>query len=271
MTDTDTTAEDPLLIERHGHTTVFTLNRPAKMNAYDRDLGDRIRQAMQDFDADPEQYVGILTGAGDRAFCSGADLSGSDNLARRGRPVGALEFLEMFGVGAVTKPMIAAVNGLAVGGGTELALNCDIRIAADTAWFGLFEPKRGILAGVASQLLPRLVSYGDAAWMLLTAERVSAEDAHRMGLVQRVVPREQLLDECLRVADGICQLSQLAVQATKKVMSMQYKALGRESAQLYFEVMARLRLSSDHDEGLQAFAEKRDPRFSNRWPGQESR
>jgi enoyl-CoA hydratase/carnithine racemase len=257
--------DDSLLVERRGHTTIFTINRPAKRNAYDDACVQAIREAMRTFDTDPDQYVGILTGAGDAAFCSGADMSGGRVM---GGYSGHLEFLEMFGVGAVRKPMIAAVNGLAVGGGTELALNCDIRIASEDAWFGLFEPKRGMLAGVATQLLPRLISYGDAAWMLLTAERVSAAEAHRMGLVQKVVPHDRLLEECLAVADNIAGLSQLAVQGTKLVMSMQYKAMMRESMVVYREMMARLNLSDDHREGLMAFAEKREPQFENRWPGQ---
>jgi enoyl-CoA hydratase/carnithine racemase len=258
--------DETLLVERRGHTTIFTLNRPAKRNAYNDELVNAIEEAMRAFDQDPDQYVGIITGAGEAAFCSGADMSGG---RVRNAYRGPLDHLEMFGVGNVRKPMIAAVNGLAVGGGTELALNCDIRIAAESAWFGLLEPKRGMLAGVAVHLLPRLISYGDAAWMLLTADRVSAAEAHRMGLVQKVVPDDQLLDECLAVAETIGGLSQLAVQGTKAVMSLQYKAMWRESMVVYREVMARLNLSDDHQEGLTAFAEKRDPDFSNRWPGQD--
>jgi enoyl-CoA hydratase/carnithine racemase len=246
---------------------VFTLHRPERRNSYDAELIEALREAMLDFDEDPDQHVGILTGAGDRAFCSGTDLGG-DRRGRRDRR-GLLEHVEMFGVGAVSKPMIAAVNGLAVGGGLELALNCDIRIASDQAWFGLFEPKRGIVAGVAVHLLPRMISYGDAAWILLTAERVSADEAHRMGLVQKVVRQEDLLEEALEVAATIGRLSQVSVQATKRVMSMHRNALLRESMVVHREVMARLALADDRVEGMQAFAEKRDPHFRNRWPGQE--
>jgi enoyl-CoA hydratase/carnithine racemase len=174
----------------------------------------------------------------------------------------------MFGVGAVRKPMIAAVNGLAVGGGFELALNCDIRIASDRAWFGLFEPKRGMVAGVAVHLLPRMIAHGDAAWILLTGERVEALEAHRMGIVQRVVAHDALLDECIAVARTIGAMSQLAVQATKRVMNVHRDAQLREGVMLYEEVMARVALAGDLQEGVQAFVEKRAPEFANRWPEQ---
>jgi enoyl-CoA hydratase/carnithine racemase len=258
---------DSLLVDRRGHTTVFTLNRPDRRNSYDDALVAAIREAMEAFDDDPDQHIGILTGAGDAAFSSGSDLSGGAGRHGRRRPT---ELAEMFGVGAVTKPMIAAVNGLAVGGGFELALSCDIRIASDQAWFGLLEPKRGIVAGVAAQLLPRMISFGDAAWLLLTAERVSAEEAHRMGLVQRVVRHAEVLDEALSVAATMGSLSQVALQATKRLMSVHRNALLGESALLYEEVIARLSLGDDRVEGMRAFAEKRDPQFTNRWPQRDS-
>ncbi len=259
---------DALLVDRHGHTTVFTLNRPERRNSYDTELVESIKEAMIYFDEDPDQHVGILTGAGDLAFSSGSDLATDRTDPRRRRP-GLLEHVEMFGVGAVSKPMIAGVNGLAVGGGLELALNCDIRIASERAWFGLFEPKRGIVAGVAVHLLPRMISFGDAAWMLLTAERVPAAEAHRMGLVQKVVSHDDLLEECLAVAKTIGALSQVSVQATKRVMSMRRNAMLTESMVLYREIMERVVLAGDQDEGMRAFAGKRDPSFPNRWPSKD--
>ena len=255
-----------LLVERRGHTTVFTLNRPDKLNAYDEELRDGITAAMRAFEADPEQYVGIVTGAGERAFCSGSDLAtptgGRTALQERPFPL-----TDMFGIGAVSKPMIAAVNGLAVGGGCEIALACDVRMAADTAWFGLLEPKRGIIPGVAAQLLPRMLSSGDAAWMLLTAERVDAAEAHRIGLVQRVVPPAALQVEAQRVAETMGSLSQVALQTIKKLLRNQRDLLLKESLVLG-EVLTQLfNLGPDVDEGIQAFREKREPRFTNRWPG----
>jgi E-phenylitaconyl-CoA hydratase len=258
-----------LIVDRRDHTTILTLNRPEKRNAYDDELVAAITDAMMAFEADPDQYVAVVTGAGELAFCSGSDLS----TPRAGRPnVGPRPFplTDMFGIGAVSKPVIAAVNGLAVGGGCEIALASDIRIAADTAWFGLFEPKRGIIPGVAAQLLPRVVSYGDAAWMLLTAERVDASEAHRIGLVQKVVPAADLLAEALRVAEGISALSQVAVQSIKKLLRNQRDLLLKESLVLGEVVTQLFHLGPDVQEGMRAFAEKRDPRFTNRWPGRES-
>jgi enoyl-CoA hydratase/carnithine racemase len=260
---------ETLLVERRGHVTLFTLNRPDKRNAYDDELVLAIREGFAEFDDDPEQYVAVVTGAGDAAFCSGSDLttragSPSSRIAR-GRP--SFEMSQMFGIGATSKPVIAAVNGLAVGGGCEIALNCDIRIASDRAWFGLFEPKRGILPGVAVHLLPRMIAFGDAAYILLTAERIPAEEALRMGLVQRVVPHEQLLEECVALAERMCALSQLSLQGMKRVMSLHKSALVREGMELYTEVMARINAAGDVAEGMRAFGEKRDPEFRNRWSG----
>jgi len=246
--------------------TVLTMDRPDKRNAYDDDMRDAITAAMLAFEADPEQYVAVVTGSGTRAFCSGSDLSTPrGGRTRRGpRP---FPITDMFGIGSVSKPVIAAVNGLAVGGGCEIALACDIRIAADTAWFGLFEPKHGIIPGAAVHLLPRMVGYGDAAWLLLTAERVGAGDAHRMGLVQRVVSPAQVLPEAMRIAEGMCALSQVALQGIKKVLRHERDRLLHESIRLAEVIIATAELSGDIDEGLAAFREHRQPHFSNRWPG----
>jgi enoyl-CoA hydratase/carnithine racemase len=254
-----------LRIERHGHVTVFTLDRPEKRNAYDDEMMAAITDGFLAFEADPEQYVAVVTGAGDTAFCSGNDLSTPMGGRQRTGPR-AFPMTDMMGIGAVSKPVIAAVNGLAVAGGCEIALACDIRIAADSAWFGLFEPKRGLVPGTAVQLLPRMLSYGDASWFLLTAARVDAAEAHRIGLVQKVVPATELMGEALQVAEGICTLSQFSVQTIKKLLRHHRDLLLKESLE-YGAVLSELfNLGPDVDEGIQAFREKREPRFSNRWP-----
>jgi enoyl-CoA hydratase/carnithine racemase len=245
---------------------VFTLDRPEKRNAYDGEMMDAIGDAVLAFDADPEQYVGVVTGAGD-AFCSGNDLSSPGG----GRiKVGPRRFplTDMFGFGTTMKPMIAAVNGLAVAGGCEIAMACDFRIAADTAWFGLFEPKRGLVPGVAIQLFPRMMNYGDASWMLLTAARVEAADALRIGLVQQVVPAAELMDVAMATAQAMCQLSQVSLQLMKQVLR-QHRDRNLPEALDYGLALSRLlQLGDDVDEGVAAFREKRDTQFANRWPDQ---
>ena len=217
-----------LRIDRHGHVTVFTLDRPEKRNAYDDATMDELGDAFVAFEADPEQYVGIVTGAGD-AFCSGNDLSSPGGGRIRTGPR-RFPLTDMFGVGATTKPVIAAVNGLAVAGGCEIALACDFRIAADTAWFGLFEPKRGLVPGAAIQLLPRMLNYGDASWMLLTAARVDADEALRIGLVTKVVPGDDLLAETYKMARKIAAGPPLAQQLVKRSIHLglgnDWKSLG---------------------------------------------
>ena len=254
-----------LEIDHQGHVTVFTLNRPEKRNAYDDEMMAALGDGFLAFDADPEQYVAVVTGAGDAAFCSGNDLStpsgGRIRTGPRRFPV-----TDMFGVGATSKPVVAAVNGLAVAGGCEIALACDFRIAADTAWFGLLEPKRGLVPGAAVQLLPRMLSYGDASWMLLTAARVDAEHALRIGLVQQVVPAADLMAVAMETAQGMCALSQVSLQMIKQVLRHQRDLALKESLD-YGTVLSRLlNLGDDVDEGIAAFREKRDTDFTNRWP-----
>ena len=253
-----------LRVDRHGPVTVFTLDRPEKRNAYDDATIDEIGEAILAFDADPEQYVGIVTGAGD-AFSSGNDLSTPGGGRIRTGPR-RFPLTDMFGIGATKKPMIAAVNGLAVAGGCEIAMACDFRIAADTAWFGLFEPKRGLVPGVAIQLFPRMLNYGDASWMLLTAARVEAADALRIGLVQQVVPAAELMEVALATAQDMCALSQVSLQLIKQVLRHHRDRSLTEALDYGLALSRLLNLGDDVDEGITAFREKRDTNFGNRWP-----
>jgi enoyl-CoA hydratase/carnithine racemase len=257
-----------LRVERHGHVTVFTLDRPEKKNAYDDETKEAIGDAILAFDADAEQYVGVVTGAGD-AFCSGNDLStptgGRISTGHRRFPLS-----DMFGIGASKKPMIAAVNGLAVAGGCEIAMACDFRIAADTAWFGLMEPKRGLVPGAAIQLFPRMLNYGDASWMLLTAARVEAADALRIGLVQQVVPAAELMDVAMKTAQDMCAMSQVSLQLIKSVLRQQRDRGLAESLDYGLALSRLMNLGADVDEGIAAFREKRDTSFTNRWPDERA-
>ena len=254
-----------VLVERQGHTTVITLHRPEKHNAFTTAMGDELTGVMAEFDRDPDQYVAVITGAGDRAFSSGFDLSEMANRFGSGNVSTGVTSVDLWGVGNSPKPTIAAVNGLAVAGGFELALNCDIRVAADTAWFGLFEVKRGIMAGVGVNMLARYLPFGEALYLLMTADRLSAEDAARLGLVQRLVPPEQLMETAMGIAEKIGANSQVAVQASKQV-AYQWRNLAiREQVEFYRAVNQRLMLCEDALEGSRAFVEKRDPVFVNRW------
>jgi enoyl-CoA hydratase/carnithine racemase len=255
-----------LLVERHGHVTVCTLNRPQKLNSLGGTLSEELTSAMAEFNADHDQYVAIITGAGDRAFSSGADLTELAERNTGGAPNVGTTSVDLWGVGGSAKPVIAAVNGLAVAGGLELSLNCDIRIAAEEAWFGVFEVKRGIMAGIAVNLLARYIPLGDALYMLMTADRIPAVDALRLGLVQKVVPRDKLMEESLRVAQMIAANSQVAVQASKRVAYFWRNLAVRESLDYYQSINQRLMLCDDVLEGPRAFAEKREPKFTNRWP-----
>ena len=254
-----------LVIEKHGRTTVFTVNRTRSGNALNETVSADLAEGIRAFNADPEQYVAVITGAGEKVFCSGADMRDmAANIDSRGElPISKEP--DLVGLASSEKPVIAAINGAAVAAGFELALCCDIRIASDTAWFGLFEVKWGIVAGIAVNILPRLVPFGVAMDLLLSAERLSAPDALRLGLVQKVVPPGQLMEEVLRKAEIIAAHSQLAVRGTKKVLKCWRDAHLPEQHAFYETVARRVLLSGDVHEGLEAFRDKRPPQFKNRW------
>jgi enoyl-CoA hydratase/carnithine racemase len=255
-----------LLVDKQGHVTIFTINRPDRMNALGGTVNADLTAGLKEFEADPDQYVAILTATGDRAFCAGGDLKEMAEGASSGSRMPISPQPDIAGLAACEKVTIAAVNGLAVAGGLELAISCDIRIAAEHAWFGVFEVKRGILAGVAVNVLPRLVPMGVAMDMMLAGERLSADDAFRVGLVQAVVPRDKLLETALARADTIATHSQAAVWGTKQVLKFWRDALMAEQQRYYQAVVHRVLLSGDVHEGPRAFAEKRDPQFRNAWP-----
>jgi enoyl-CoA hydratase/carnithine racemase len=255
-----------LLVERDGHVTVITLNRPDKLNSYTTSMTDELTVVMEEFGRDPDQYVAVLTGAGDRAFSSGYDLHEMAERVEKGNPAVGISSVDFYGVGNSIKPTIAAINGLAVAGGFELALSCDIRIAVETAWFGLFEVKRGIMAGIGVNMLARYMPLGEALYLLMTGERLSAEDARRFGLVQRLTPLGELMDTAMEVANAVASNSQVAVQASKQVAYFWRNLAIREQLEFYQAVNQRLMLCEDVLEGPRAFAEKRDPVWVNRWP-----
>mgnify|MGYP001457294739 CR=1 FL=1 len=250
-------------IERRDAVTVLFINRPQVMNAINRDTLAEIGDATRAFIADPTQGALIVTGAGEKAFISGADIN---ELAPLGPA--AAEDISRFGQGVVDqlerspKPVIAAVNGYAFGGGCELALACHIRLASDNAVMGLPEVKLGIIPGYGgTQRLPRLVGPGRALELILSARNVKAEEAERIGLVNRVVPQAELLNEAIKLALAILKNGPLAVEAALEcvVRGMQLpldQGLRFESGR--FGILAS---SEDMHEGLNAFIEKRPAAF----------
>jgi enoyl-CoA hydratase/carnithine racemase len=179
-----------VMYEKKGHISYITLNRPDRLNALGSELGQQLREAENNFAEDEDAWVAIYTGAGERAFSAGRDLKEAAGQDLRSGSI--MPFLRRSAV-EHNKPTIAAVNGLAYGGGFELTLGCDIRICSDNATFALAEVRVGLCPPSAMFILPRLVGLSNAMWLLLSAEPISAEEAHRIGLVTRVIPLPELL------------------------------------------------------------------------------
>jgi enoyl-CoA hydratase/carnithine racemase len=257
-------------VEREGHLLVVTIDRPEVRNALHRAASDEMDEIWVDYERDPELRVAILTGAGDRAFCVGYDMSaavttndatGAGYLAtRHPRGLGGLTLRE-----GMPKPIIAAVNGFALGGGLELALACDIIVAAEHAELGLPEPRVGRMALEGGMhRLARAVPIKLAMGMLLTGRRIGAAEAYRAGLVNEVVPLAELLPAARRWADEILRCAPLSVQATKEAVMAGLGLPIAAAIALMPRTMARALASEDQEEGVKAFQERRAPRWSGR-------
>jgi len=220
--DTDSEKQEPPLIwETRGAVAIIRLNRPRAMNSFDMDLMREHRERLEAFEADDELRVLIYTGTG-RAFSTGIDIKKAPDFLYLEPKVRTSHWVTPNSL-KISKPTIAAINGYAFGGGFELALGCDIRIAAATAKMGLPEVKLGALpGGGGTQWLPRLIGLGDAMLMMLTGDPVSADEALRFCLVQKVVADEDLLDEALKIADAICANGKSAVRLVKEVAMLGY-------------------------------------------------
>jgi len=236
------------------------MDRPDRLNAQGAAMRQELREALDEFAADPEMRAGILTGAG-RAFSAGADLKEMTDLY--GTLANLTEEQRIEGYrgnqpfGRNPKPFIAAVNGLAIGAGMERATDCDIRIASTEAYFGLFEVKRGIMANYAINNLARVMPYGEAAYLMLTGDTLSVEDALRMGFVHEVLAPEELMPRAVEIAEMIGANAPLAVQGTKAVTQFWRRYGLEESLQFTATVGDRVLSSQDALEGPKAFTEKR--------------
>jgi len=252
----------PVDFEVKNHVAYVTLNRPEAMNALDPESIAELNRIWQEVGSDPAIHVSVLTGAGEKSFCTGSDMKKappqSECMAsiyfREGQPI--LPAMKMW------KPIIAAINGFAVGGGLEIALACDLRIASSNAKFGLTEVKVASLAGLnGTQMLPRVMPQAIAMKMLLTGELITADEALRYGLVSDVVTREELMALATNYAEKIANAAPLSVQAAK-LAAVLGQDMPLEHGILFSHLLwGILRDTEDRKEGFKAFAERRSPSY----------
>jgi enoyl-CoA hydratase/carnithine racemase len=254
--------KDLVRIEKRDGIAWIRLNNPERLNVLSPDMLDAIEKAFQGLEKDEEVEVVILTGEG-KAFAAGADIKVMSQFnaeeatifARRGQ--GVMNYIESF-----RKPVIAAINGYALGGGMELAMACDIRIASEEAVLGQPEVKLGLIPGFGgTQRLTRLLPWGKAKEMILTGENVSAEEAHRIGLVEHVFPKEKLLEEAEKIARKIMEAGPRAVKWAKAVIHQGRSVPFQAACALEAEAFGLLFSTEEPREGLNAFLEKRKPNW----------
>jgi enoyl-CoA hydratase/carnithine racemase len=268
-----TAAYEFISYEKAGHVAVLTIKRPDSMNALHPPATEEMHRVWTDFNDDPEMWVGIVTGEGDRAFSAGMDLRWRAQQDAAGEPQRSPGDTVTGGFGGLTnprevaiwKPLIAAVNGYALGGGLELAMACDIIVAADTARFGLPEVTRGIVAGAGGMhRLPRQIPLKIAMGYMLTGKHMTAEEAHHWGLVNEVVPADQLMDTAKRWAAEICDAAPLSVRASKQSALLGLEMTLEEAYNTRFPAQQAMQGSEDSREGPRAFAERRKPVWKGR-------
>jgi enoyl-CoA hydratase len=268
--------EPALTYEKRGHVAYLTLNRPEVRNAMNPEMIVRLAEAWVDYTGDGELRVAIITGAGDRAFCSGADLGRliplltgarqpDDDWDRRLAGDLSLARTALLRGYPLYKPVISAINGHCLAGGTELMLAADIRIAAEHATFGLTEVTRGIIpAGGGIVRLPRQVPYCKAMEILLVGDSITAQEGHRAGLVNYVVPASELMATAEEFAAKIAANGPLAVRKTKEAVVRGVGLPLQDAERIEDECVVEVMSSEDAREGPRAFVEKRPPQYKGR-------
>ena len=255
-----------------GPVALLTIDRPEVHNALDFETSDALVAAWERFRDDDQVWVAILTGAGDRSFCAGADLRGVGDFYKSLTSAQRLRRSELTpGLGGITKnlsidkPIIAAIGGHCLAGGLEIALACDLRIASENASFGLPEVTRGIIPGAGgTQRLPRLIGPERALDLIMTGRRIDAREAERIGIVGRVVAADQLQEEAMKTAQMISQNGPLAVRAAKAAVWRGLDMPLAEGLRVEQLIAEPVRQSEDAQEGPRAFLEKRKPEFKGR-------
>lgn len=254
-----------VVLNKHGPLAYLTINREKAYNALNSAIMERLEKIFLELEHDEEVMVVVITGAGQRAFVSGADVGEikeagdtRTNLIKKGQEVFSK-------IRNSSKVVIAAVNGYALGGGCELAMSYDIRIASDNAKFGLTEAKLGLMPGYGgTQLLPRLVGMGAAKYLIFSGEMITAEEAYRLGLVERVCSSETLMEEVDELAKKISSNGHFAVRACKRAINVGTQLSVDEALKLELAIYDKVARSADAEEGIAAFLEKRAPTFMGR-------
>lgn len=260
-------SEDPVKVVRNGAILEVTLDRP-KANAIDAPTSRRMGEVFAGFRDDPELRVAILTGGGDKFFCPGWDLKAAADGEDANADYGVGGFGGLQELPGLNKPVIAAVNGLAFGGGFELMISCDIILAAEHATFALPEINSGVIADAATLKLPRRIPYHIAMEMLFTGRRIDTEEAARWGLINAIVPASELMDRAREKARMLADGPPLVFAAIKEVLRESENLKFHDAIKLMnqekFPTIATLYHSEDQKEGARAFAEKRAPVWKGR-------
>ena len=256
---------DPVLLEYHSQDriAIITLNRPQADNAITTEMGARLTQVLETIAVRPVVRAVVITGAGDRAFSVGSDLRQRKNMTKEDWLRQRQDFdRTLYTLRQLRKPIFTAVNGIAYGGGSELAQSTDFIIASENATFGQPEAMLGLAAGGGSPaLLPRLLPPGKALQMLMTGDPITAQEAHRLGMVNELHPRDELLDAARRIAEKIASNSPTAVQAVKRAVQLGEGQPTEQAVAIMMDMHWRSAVHPDRIEGIGAFNEGREPTF----------
>ncbi len=254
-----------ILVEKKNSISYITVNRPEALNSLNSDVLKELYSAFSDFEKDSESRVAIVSGTG-KAFVAGADIAAMSNLdVEGGTKIAQLGHDLMNYIEKIKKPVIAAINGFALGGGCELAMACDIRIASEKAKFGQPEVNLGITPGFGgTQRLGRLVGTGMARYLVMTAEIINCDEAYRIGLVERVTSHESLMEEAEKIAETIINKAPIAIALSKEAILSGYDLPIEDGSALEVKAFGNCFGTQDQKEGMLAFLEKRSATFTNK-------
>jgi E-phenylitaconyl-CoA hydratase len=248
--------------KKEGRLAIITLNRPEALNSFDPQQISEVNKCFYDFNADEGLWVAILTGSGERAFSVGADIKTTLPLIQQSAHRGVMPAPAICEDMQIWKPVIAAINGACLGGGFEVALACDIRIAAENATFGFPEINLGLIPGWGgTQRLPRAITLAKAAEMLTSGRPIDAQEAYRIGLVNRVVPAAELMNEARKMAETLLKPAPLAARAAKQAMMLGLNTTLLNGLEIEHQIEKAVCQTEDFKEGRQAFIEKRKADF----------